>query len=137
MSDFVQFSPRRKAAILLLRLGTEHSAPLLRSLRRSELNMIVSEVAALGRVDLDTAAGATDLLDLSGVGGGLSANRSVYAFRTDSNVALNGFKNQYGGLEDVHLLMALSVLTMIPCIVLFIAAQKPFVEGLARGAVKG
>jgi multiple sugar transport system permease protein len=52
-------------------------------------------------------------------------------------VALNGFKNQYGGLEDVHLLMALSVLTMIPCIVLFIAAQKTFVEGLARGAVKG
>jgi len=52
-------------------------------------------------------------------------------------VALNGFKNQYGGLEDVHLLMALSVLTMIPCIVLFIAAQKTFVEGLARGSVKG
>ncbi len=52
-------------------------------------------------------------------------------------VALNGFKNQYGGLEDVHLLMALSVLTMLPCIILFIAAQKTFVEGLARGAVKG
>ena len=52
-------------------------------------------------------------------------------------VALNSFKNQYGGLEDVHLLMALSLLTMIPCIVLFIAAQKTFVEGLARGAVKG
>lgn len=52
-------------------------------------------------------------------------------------VALNGFKNQYGGLDDVHLLMALSVLTMIPCIVLFVAAQKTFVEGLARGAVKG
>ena len=52
-------------------------------------------------------------------------------------VALNGFKNQYGGLEDVHLLMALSVLTMIPCSVLFIAAQKAFVEGLASGAVTG
>ena len=52
-------------------------------------------------------------------------------------VALNGFKNQYGGLEDVHLLMALSVLTMLPCIILSIAAQKTFVEGLARGAVKG
>lgn len=52
-------------------------------------------------------------------------------------VALNGFKNQYGGLDDVHLLMALSVLTMIPCIILFIAAQRTFVEGLARGAVKG
>ncbi|MFM7051685.1 MAG: carbohydrate ABC transporter permease [Planctomycetota bacterium] len=52
-------------------------------------------------------------------------------------VALNGFKGQYGGINKIHLLMALSVLTMIPCIVLFIAAQKTFVEGLARGAVKG
>lgn len=52
-------------------------------------------------------------------------------------VALNGFKNQYGGLEDVHLLMALSVLTMIPCITLFLAAQKTFIEGIGRGAVKG
>ncbi|MFM7259035.1 MAG: carbohydrate ABC transporter permease [bacterium] len=52
-------------------------------------------------------------------------------------VALNGFKGQYGGITNTHLLMALSVLTMIPCIVLFIAAQKTFVEGLARGAVKG
>ena len=48
-------STRKKAAILLLRLGTEHAAPLLRSLRRAELNAIVSEVASLGRVDLDTA----------------------------------------------------------------------------------
>jgi multiple sugar transport system permease protein len=52
-------------------------------------------------------------------------------------VALNDFKGQYGGVNNVHLLMALSVLTMIPCIVLFIAAQRTFVEGLARGAVKG
>jgi len=52
-------------------------------------------------------------------------------------VALNGFKNQYGGLEDVHLLMALSVLTMVPCILLFLAAQKTFIEGIGRGAVKG
>ncbi|MEY4832691.1 MAG: hypothetical protein RL527_904, partial [Planctomycetota bacterium] len=26
---------------------------------------------------------------------------------------------------------------MLPCILLFIAAQRQFVEGLARGAVKG
>jgi len=26
---------------------------------------------------------------------------------------------------------------MLPCIILFIAAQRQFVEGLARGAVKG
>ncbi len=52
-------------------------------------------------------------------------------------VALNSFRNQYGGLEDVHLLMAASLVTMIPCIVLFVAAQRHFIEGLARGAVKG
>jgi flagellar motor switch protein FliG len=55
MSDLAHLTNRRKAAILLLRLGTEHAAPLLRSLRRSELNAVVSEVAALGRVDLETA----------------------------------------------------------------------------------
>lgn len=52
-------------------------------------------------------------------------------------VALNSFRNQYGGLDDVHLLMAASLVTMLPCILLFIAAQRQFVEGLARGAVKG
>lgn len=52
-------------------------------------------------------------------------------------VALNSFRNQYGGLRNVHLLMAASIVTMVPCIVLFIAAQKHFVEGLARGSVKG
>ncbi len=48
---------RRKAAILLLRLGPEHAGPLLRSLRRSELTMAVNEVATLGRVELETADG--------------------------------------------------------------------------------
>ncbi len=52
-------------------------------------------------------------------------------------VALNSFRNQYGGLDDVHLLMAVSLITMVPCILLFFAAQKQFVEGLGKGAVKG
>ena len=52
-------------------------------------------------------------------------------------VALNAFRTQFGGLEDVQLLMALSVVTMIPCILLFLAAQKQFIEGLGAGAVKG
>ncbi len=52
-------------------------------------------------------------------------------------VALNSFRNQYGGLEDVHLLMAASLVTMVPCILLFAAAQRHFIEGLAKGAVKG
>lgn len=46
---------RRKAAIVLLRLGVEQAAPLLRNLRRSELAAVVEEVASLGRVDSDLA----------------------------------------------------------------------------------
>ena len=52
-------------------------------------------------------------------------------------LALNAFRNQYGGLEDVHLLMAASVVTMLPCVVLFLVAQRQLVEGLRKGAVKG
>jgi multiple sugar transport system permease protein len=52
-------------------------------------------------------------------------------------VALNSFRNQYGGIEDLHLLMAVSVITMLPCVLLFLAAQKHFIEGLGQGAVKG
>lgn len=52
-------------------------------------------------------------------------------------VALNAFKNQYGDFRDLHLLMAASIVTMLPCIVLFFVAQKQFVGGLSLGAVKG
>lgn len=52
-------------------------------------------------------------------------------------VALNQFQNQYGDFSDMNLLMAASVVTMIPCIVLFFVAQKQFVGGLSLGAVKG
>jgi multiple sugar transport system permease protein len=52
-------------------------------------------------------------------------------------VALNSFRNQYGGLEQVNYLMAVSLVTMIPCILLFLAAQRQFVDGLGQGAVKG
>jgi len=52
-------------------------------------------------------------------------------------VALNSFRNQYGGLEDVQYLMAVSIVTMIPCVLLFFTAQKHFIEGLGKGAVKG
>ncbi len=52
-------------------------------------------------------------------------------------VALNSFKNQYGDFRDAHWLMAASIVTMLPCIVLFFAAQKQFVGGLQLGAVKG
>lgn len=52
-------------------------------------------------------------------------------------VALNQFQNQYGDFRDMHLLMAASLITMAPCIVLFFVAQRQFVGGLALGGVKG
>lgn len=52
-------------------------------------------------------------------------------------VALNSFRNQYGGVTSVHLLMAASIVTMLPCILLFLVAQRQFVGGLTLGGVKG
>jgi ABC-type glycerol-3-phosphate transport system permease component len=52
-------------------------------------------------------------------------------------IALNAFRNQFGGVSDVHLLMAASIVTMIPCVVLFFIGQKQLVGGLGAGAVKG
>jgi ABC-type glycerol-3-phosphate transport system permease component len=57
--------------------------------------------------------------------------------RMTISIALNSFRNQYGGVNNVHLLMAASVVTMLPCVILFLAAQRHFVEGLAKGGVKG
>lgn len=55
MIDLADLSPRRKAAIVLLRLGIEESGPLLRALRRSELAAVIQEVSSLGRVEMDLA----------------------------------------------------------------------------------
>jgi multiple sugar transport system permease protein len=52
-------------------------------------------------------------------------------------LALNSFKTQFGGVDKAHLLMAGSVITMIPCILLFFVGQRYFVKGLNLGAVKG
>lgn len=52
-------------------------------------------------------------------------------------VALNSFQNQYGDFRDANYLMAASIVTMVPCIALFIVAQKQFISGLALGGVKG
>ncbi len=52
-------------------------------------------------------------------------------------VALNQFQNQYGDFSDMNLLMAASIVTMLPCILLFVVAQKQFVGGLTLGGVKG
>ncbi|MBX3355398.1 MAG: carbohydrate ABC transporter permease [Phycisphaeraceae bacterium] len=64
----------------------------------------------------------------------------VYLHRPEEmtlSVALNSFRNQYGGVNRLNLLMAASLATMLPCILLFIAAQRQFIKGLGAGAVKG
>lgn len=50
-------------------------------------------------------------------------------------LALNAFRGQYG-VSDVHLLMAASVVCMLPCVILFFAAQRYFVESVAMTGLK-
>lgn len=50
-------------------------------------------------------------------------------------LALNTFRGQFGNLEAHHL-MAASVVCMLPCVILFFAAQKYFVESVATTGLK-
>ena len=51
-------------------------------------------------------------------------------------LALNAFRGEYG-ISDAHLLMAAAaVVCMLPCIILFFAAQKYFVESVAMSGLK-
>jgi multiple sugar transport system permease protein len=50
-------------------------------------------------------------------------------------LALNAFKGQFG-LSDAHLLMAAAIVCMLPCVLLFFAAQKYFVESIAMTGLK-
>ena len=50
-------------------------------------------------------------------------------------LSLNSFNGQYG-ISDAHLLMAASVVCMLPCVILFFAAQKYFVESVAMTGLK-
>jgi len=50
-------------------------------------------------------------------------------------LALNAFRGQYG-VSDVHLLMAASVVCMLPCVILFFAAQRYFVDSVAMTGLK-
>lgn len=54
-------------------------------------------------------------------------------------VGLNYLKNQpeLGGLPMQHLLMAASVMSTLPLIVLFFSAQQYFVQGIALTGIKG
>lgn len=51
-------------------------------------------------------------------------------------LALNAFNSQYG-INSANLLMAASFVAMLPCIVLFFAAQRYFVESGARTGLTG
>lgn len=55
MIDIATLPARRKAAIVLVRLGVAQAAPLLRNLRRNELAAVVEEIASLGRIDTELA----------------------------------------------------------------------------------
>ena len=50
-------------------------------------------------------------------------------------LALNAFRGEYG-VSDLHLLMAAAVVCMLPCIVLFFAMQRYFVESVAMTGLK-
>lgn len=50
-------------------------------------------------------------------------------------LALNAFKGQYG-VTEANLLMAATAVTMLPCVVLFFAAQRHFVESVAMTGLK-
>lgn len=49
-------------------------------------------------------------------------------------VALAGFRNQYDNVGEVHLLMAASAVTMIPCVLLFLVAQRQLVRGVGQAS---
>ncbi|MEM1329590.1 MAG: carbohydrate ABC transporter permease [Planctomycetota bacterium] len=51
-------------------------------------------------------------------------------------VELNSFNGQYG-VENRNLLLAASLITMMPCVVLFFSAQKYFIDTGAGSGLKG
>lgn len=50
-------------------------------------------------------------------------------------LGLRSFQGQYG--TDNHLLMAASLVVLLPCLIIFIFAQKYFVKGIALSGIKG
>ena len=50
-------------------------------------------------------------------------------------LALNSFRGQYG-VTDTHLLMAASVVCLLPCVLLFFMAQRYFIESVASTGSK-
>jgi multiple sugar transport system permease protein len=56
--------------------------------------------------------------------------------RATLSLALANFNSQYG-TRDPQLLMAASVVTMLPCVALFFVAQRFFMRGIAMTGLKG
>lgn len=52
-------------------------------------------------------------------------------------LGLNMFKGQHGGGIDPGPLMAMACLTILPLLILYVAFQKYFVEGIATSGIKG
>lgn len=50
-------------------------------------------------------------------------------------LGLRFFQGQFG--SDVHLLMAASTLILLPCLLIFLFAQKYFIRGIAMSGIKG
>lgn len=50
-------------------------------------------------------------------------------------LGLRFFQGQFGA--DVHLLMAASTLVLLPCLIIFLFAQKYFIKGIAMSGIKG
>lgn len=53
------------------------------------------------------------------------------------SIGLNFFKNQYGGASDLGPLMAMALLSVLPILILYLACQKYFVEGIVTTGIKG
>ena len=51
------------------------------------------------------------------------------------SLGLAGMTGQY--VSDWHIIMAASVITVLPCVIVFLFAQKHFVEGIAVSGLKG
>ena len=54
MSSVATMSGLRKAAILLVQLGRDHSAQIMKTLREAEVEALTAEIARLDSVDVDT-----------------------------------------------------------------------------------
>lgn len=52
-------------------------------------------------------------------------------------IGLHSFKVQFGGVMDVGPLMAMSLLSILPVLVMFIFFQKYFIEGIVSSGIKG